>query len=92
MEGMETALQARVTEQAALCRHVRSRWVPEEYPGSLRRLYEWTPDEAIPEFYTQPDIFTSRHPDLPDLALPSWTPTPQVPVLFLSSCPPSSLL
>ena len=32
-------------------------WQAKEYPQSLERLYQWTPDEAIPEFYTDPQIF-----------------------------------
>lgn len=51
-------------------------WVPEAYPSSMRRLYESTPDESIPEFFDDPSLFASTHADLPDLQLPAWTPDP----------------
>ncbi|KAK3827473.1 MAG: hypothetical protein J3Q66DRAFT_275023 [Benniella sp.] len=60
-----------------LCQFVRSKYEANEYPSSIRRLYEWTPDECIPEFYTDPNIFRSIHADMPDMALPAWASTPE---------------
>ncbi|KAF9904323.1 hypothetical protein EC991_002829 [Linnemannia zychae] len=60
-----------------LCQFVRSKYEANEYPSSIRRLYEWTPDECIPEFYTDPMIFKSIHADMPDMSLPQWANTPE---------------
>uniref|UniRef100_F1KRK9 WD repeat-containing protein n=1 Tax=Ascaris suum TaxID=6253 RepID=F1KRK9_ASCSU len=64
--------RARREPREALCRVVRSKWVPEEYPRSMARMYEWTPDECIPEFYDDPTLFHSIHPDMCDLEVPPW--------------------
>ena len=48
-----------------------------EIRNFVLRLQQWSPDEAIPEFYTDPEIFTSIHDDLEDLELPAWTKTKQ---------------
>ncbi|KAF9949169.1 hypothetical protein BGZ72_008997 [Mortierella alpina] len=60
-----------------LCQFVRSTYEANEYPSSIERLYDWTPDECIPEFYTDPNIFRSIHADMPDMALPRWANSPE---------------
>uniref|UniRef100_A0A2N9EIF4 BEACH domain-containing protein n=1 Tax=Fagus sylvatica TaxID=28930 RepID=A0A2N9EIF4_FAGSY len=42
-----------------------------------RRLYQWTPDECIPEFYCDPQVFSSLHTGMTDLAIPSWAGSPE---------------
>ena len=56
---------------------VRSVYEPNEYPSTMQRLYQWTPDECIPEFYCDPLIFYSQHSGMTDLAVPSWAGSPE---------------
>jgi hypothetical protein len=69
---------ARRTPMQVLRRVVRDVFIPEHYPQSIRRLYEWSPDESIPEFYTDSSVFSSIHKSvhLSDLELPSFASTP----------------
>jgi hypothetical protein len=63
---------ARRSPISLLRKHVRANYEPNEYPSAMFRVYSWTPDECIPEFYDDPTIFESIHPDMPDLAVPDW--------------------
>ena len=55
---------------------MRAVFVAGDYPASLARLYAWSPDEAIPEFYNDPQVFVSLHADMADMAVPDWAAGP----------------
>ncbi|KAL1197808.1 Protein GFS12 [Cardamine amara subsp. amara] len=69
--------KARRLPLSVLRKAVRSVYEPNEYPSDMQRLYDWTPDECIPEFYCDPRIFCSLHPSMSDLAVPPWASSPE---------------
>ncbi|GFR53107.1 hypothetical protein Agub_g15816, partial [Astrephomene gubernaculifera] len=68
---------ARVTPRAVLQRAVRAHFEPREYPPSLAAMMAQSPDECLPQLYTHPGVFSSMHPELPDLQLPEWAASAQ---------------
>jgi hypothetical protein len=58
---------------------VRREFVPQQYPKSIADLYANCPDEAIPEFYSDPQVFKSIHIEkgMPDLKPPPWAESPE---------------
>ncbi|KAK9789958.1 hypothetical protein WJX73_004390 [Symbiochloris irregularis] len=64
--------KARRLPQDLLEACVRSTFAANEYPASMQRLYEWSPDECIPEFYTDASLLQSLHAEMPDLTVPAW--------------------
>ncbi|KAJ0243800.1 Protein GFS12 [Hirschfeldia incana] len=69
--------KARRLPLSVLRKAVRSVYEPNEYPSDMQRLYDWTPDECIPEFYCDSRIFCSLHPSMSDLAVPPWASSPE---------------
>ncbi|KDO35429.1 hypothetical protein SPRG_00277 [Saprolegnia parasitica CBS 223.65] len=53
---------------------VRARFEAKEYPLTMARLYAWSPEECIPEFFLDASIFTSTHDNMPSLDLHGMTP------------------
>eukprot|EP00198_Chlamydomonas_reinhardtii_P012185 XP_001701522.1 predicted protein [Chlamydomonas reinhardtii] len=58
-------------------RVVRAVWEPREYPACLPDMLGRSPDECLPQLYTDPRVFRSTHPDLSDLQLPPWAHSPE---------------
>jgi hypothetical protein len=66
--------------QTTLVQVVRAVFEPNEYPSSMERLYQWTPDECLPDFYDESahnNIFQSLHANMTDLKPPAWAASPQ---------------
>ena len=68
---------ARRLRKEVLTDVVRAVFEPREYPSSMQRMFQWTPDEAIPDFYDNPEIFSSTHEGMDDLQAPHWSRSPQ---------------
>jgi hypothetical protein len=68
---------ARRTPLPILQSVVRANFIPQHYPSNMARMYEWTPDECIPEFYTDPTVFRSLHTDIGmvSISFPPWCAT-----------------
>ncbi|CAI5708561.1 unnamed protein product [Hyaloperonospora brassicae] len=65
---------ARRTPMALLRRVVRGDFQAREYPSTMARMFEWTPDECIPEFYADSAVFKSLHDNnMNDLQVPVWS-------------------
>ena len=69
---------ARRTPLTVLRTFVRSKFKSDEYPANMQKMYSTSPHEAIPEFYSDQNVFKSIHPELlADVILPSWAATPE---------------
>ena len=70
---------ARRVPMHLLLKVVRAYFDPTHYPHSMARMYEWSPDECIPEFYMDTSVFSSIHKNvaLNDIELPDFAPTPE---------------
>jgi hypothetical protein len=69
--------RARRTPKCILGQHIRQRFSALEFPNTMHDMYEWTTDECIQEFYSDPNIFTTCHIELGNLQLPIWAQSPQ---------------
>jgi len=72
--------KSRVLPLSVLRRTVRMNFVADEYPRTIARVFEWSPDECVPEFYDDASVFKSAHPEdvgLRDLEVPSGCDSPE---------------
>lgn len=67
---------ARRTPLAVLRRVVRADFVSQHYPSNIARMFDWTPDECIPEFFVDASVFASLHRaiGMADVSFPPWCP------------------
>ena len=75
---------ARRTPMHTLKKVVRGYFVADHYPHSMRRMYNWTPDECCPEFFMDASVFQSKHKDhgLEDIELPPFADSPEAFLLY----------
>lgn len=43
----------------------------------MQRMFQWTPDECIPEYFSDPSVFVSQHENMEDIVLPAWCSDPE---------------
>lgn len=43
----------------------------------MPRMYQWTPDECIPEYFSDASVFVSQHENMEDISLPAWCSEPE---------------
>jgi hypothetical protein len=55
---------SRRTPVQVLKQIVRPKFEPQEYPQNMAGMYDFSPDECIPEFFVDPHSFTSLHEGL----------------------------
>jgi WD repeat-containing protein 81 len=69
-----TVYRARALPIHQLRSTIRQDFIAEHYPESIKKLYEWSPDEASIDFFvtTTPCPFKSLHKEMQDITLPSW--------------------
>lgn len=80
--------KARVLPKALLVKAVRATFRPKEYPASLAAMYHGSPDEALPEFYSDPSVFRFVESRLERYAPPFLVLTVLVAVEWLcNECP-----
>ncbi|GMH94181.1 hypothetical protein TL16_g12831 [Triparma laevis f. inornata] len=64
---------ARRADLETLRRVVRGDFVKEHYPSCFERMFSFSPDECVPEFYWDEGILETKHEGLlPSITVPEW--------------------
>ncbi|KAL0236708.1 hypothetical protein PCE1_000106 [Barthelona sp. PCE] len=65
-------IMSRIATERQLKIWVRSKFSVGEYPDSFAKIYSATPDEAIPELYSDVTLLESKHEGMPDMSIPEF--------------------